>query len=123
MMTQILIGLAGLMGAAGVILTAASAHGRPGVGLDAAGYLLVLHAAAVVAVGLAGAQNQIAPRLGAIAAAGFVLGGALFAGDVAMRAYLGTRLFPMAAPAGGTILILSWLVVSAAAIAALTARS
>jgi uncharacterized membrane protein YgdD (TMEM256/DUF423 family) len=48
--------------------------------------------------------------------AGFVMGGALFAGDVSMRAFAGHRLFPMAAPTGGTLLILSWLVLAGAAI-------
>ena len=47
--------------------------------------------------------------------AGYVLGGALFAGDVSMRAFAGHRLFPMAAPTGGTILIVSWLVLALAA--------
>ncbi len=121
-MTQILIALAGLMGASGVVLTAASAHGRPGAGLDAAGYLLILHALAVVATIMAAAHGHIAPRIGTLAAFAFVIGAVLFAGDVAMRAYLGTRLFPMAAPAGGTILIVSWLVLSAAALTALTSR-
>jgi uncharacterized membrane protein YgdD (TMEM256/DUF423 family) len=121
-MAQILIALSGLMGAAGVILTAASAHGRPGAGLDAAGYLLILHAIAVIAATAAAGQNLISPRIGTIAPCAFVLGAALFAADVAMRAYVGTRLFPMAAPAGGTILILAWLVISAAAIAAMSAR-
>ena len=48
-MEQMLIALAGLMGAAGIVLTAASAHGKPGSGLDSAGYLLLLHAAAIIA--------------------------------------------------------------------------
>ena len=39
-MDQILIALAGLMGAAGIMLAAAGAHSKPGVGLDSAGYLL-----------------------------------------------------------------------------------
>ena len=41
-MDQILIALAGLMGAAGVVLAAAGAHGKPGVGLDSAGHLLLI---------------------------------------------------------------------------------
>lgn len=115
-MTTILIVLAGLMGAAGIVLTAASAHGTPGAGLDSAGYLLTIHAVAVIG-GIALVQQTLLSRpIGLIALAGFVLGGALFAGDVAARAYLGHRLFPMAAPTGGTILILSWLVVAAAAL-------
>ena len=39
--------------------------------------------------------------------------------DVSARAYVGSRLFPMAAPTGGLIMIASWL---ALALAALTAR-
>jgi uncharacterized membrane protein YgdD (TMEM256/DUF423 family) len=46
----------------------------------------------------------------------FVLGGVLFASDVSMRAFAGHRLFPMAAPAGGTILIIAWLVLAVASI-------
>ena len=38
-MDPILIALAGLMGAAGVVLTAAGAHGKHAAGLDSAGYL------------------------------------------------------------------------------------
>jgi uncharacterized membrane protein YgdD (TMEM256/DUF423 family) len=117
----ILIVLAGLMGAAGIVLTAASAHGTPGAGLDSAGYLLVIHAVGVIG-GIALMQQGLLSRpIGAVAIGGFVLGAALFAGDVAARAYLGHRLFPMAAPTGGMILIVSWLVLAVAA--ALTARA
>jgi uncharacterized membrane protein YgdD (TMEM256/DUF423 family) len=115
----VLIALAGLMGAAGVMLTAAAAHGRPGAGLDSAGYLLLLHAAAVIA-GAAAIRSGIVLRpLGLIVLWGFVAGAGLFAADVAARAYLGHRLFPMAAPAGGVIMIVSWLALTAAALAAL----
>lgn len=110
-----LIVLAGLMGAAGIVLTAASAHGTPGSGLDSAGYLLVIHAVGVIG-GIALLQQGLLSRpIGTVAIGGFVLGAALFAGDVAARAYLGHRLFPMAAPTGGMILIVSWLVVAVAA--------
>lgn len=120
-MTQLLIALAGLMGACGVVLTAASAHGKPGTGLDSAGYLLLLHAAAVIAAAVAARSGLVLRPLATIALFGFVLGAGLFAADVAARAYLGHRLFPMAAPTGGTILIVSWIVLSAAALAALRA--
>lgn len=117
-MDPVMIALAGLMGAAGVVLTAAGAHGKPGTGLDSAGYLLLIHATAVIA-GIAAARQGIVLRsLGAVALWGFVIGAGLFAADVTARAYLGHRLFPFAAPAGGTLLILSWLVLTAAALAA-----
>jgi len=121
-MEQILIGLAGVMGAAGIMLTAAGAHSKPGLGLDSAGYLLLIHAAAVVAGTVAARQGLILLPLGLIVLWGFVAGAGLFAADVAARAWLGSRLFPFAAPVGGTILIIAWLMLVAAALAALATR-
>ena len=110
---------AGLMGAAGVALLAASAHAAPGATLDTAGYVLLLHAAAVLAlIGFAGQGWFSARGMTSYAAIGLVIGAALFAGDIAARAFLGHRLFPMAAPAGGVVMILSWLVVTAAGVVA-----
>jgi uncharacterized membrane protein YgdD (TMEM256/DUF423 family) len=120
-MNQILIALAGVMGAAGVVLAAAGAHGKPGTGLDSAGYLLLIHAAAVIAATVAARAGLILRPLGLIVICGFILGAVLFAADVAARAYLGGRLFPFAAPTGGVILIASWLVLIAGALAALRA--
>ncbi len=117
-MEQILVALAGVMGAAGIMLTAAGAHSKPGVGLDSAGYLLVLHALAVIAGVLAARQGLILRPLGLVAVWGFVVGAALFAADVTLRAYVGTRLFPFAAPTGGMIMILSWIVLIPAALMA-----
>lgn len=118
-METALLVFAGLMGAAGIVLAAASAHGTPGSGLDSAGYMLLLHAATVVGGVALLNQSNLSRTVGLIALGGFVLGAALFAGDVAARAVIGSRLFPMAAPTGGVILIASWL---ALAVAALTTR-
>jgi hypothetical protein len=41
MTTTLLIALAGLMGAAGIMLAAAGAHAAPGAGLDGAAYMLL----------------------------------------------------------------------------------
>jgi len=116
-MTALLV-LAALMGAAGVVLAAASAHGAPGSGLDSAGYLLLFHAAALLGGTALLRQGMLSRTAGLIALCGFVLGVALFAGDVAARAYLAHRLFPMAAPAGGMTLIGAWLVLAVAAVLA-----
>jgi uncharacterized membrane protein YgdD (TMEM256/DUF423 family) len=116
-MDPILIALAGVMGAAGVVLTAAGAHGKPGVGLDSAGFLLLIHAAAVLGGVALARQGLVIRPLGIVTLCGFVLGAGLFAADVSARAYVGSRLFPFAAPAGGLILIASWLVLVAAALA------
>ena len=52
-------------------------------------------------------------RLGSFAALGFVVAAALFAGDLTLRQYAGHS--PYAAPAGGTLMILSWLLLAVAA--------
>jgi len=121
-MDQILIALAGIMGAAGIMLTAAGAHSKPGIGLDSAGYLLLIHAVAVLAGTIAARQDIILRPFALVVLWGFVVGASLFAADVAARAWLGSRLFPFAAPAGGTILIIAWLAMIATALAALANR-
>ena len=98
MTLPIILLLAGLMGAGGVALAAADAHAAPGAGLAGAAYMLLFHAAALLG------------------------GAALFSGDVALRAFAGHRLFPMAAPTGGVILIAAWLALAAAAVSALFVR-
>ncbi|HEY4919408.1 MAG TPA: DUF423 domain-containing protein [Xanthobacteraceae bacterium] len=119
MTPMVLIALAGVMGAAGVILLAAGAHAAPGAGLDSAGQVLLFHAAAVVALASALHQGLLFRPLALAGAIGFVAGAILFSGDIALRALAGHRLFPMAAPSGGIILIASWLAIAAAAVTAL----
>ena len=123
MALTILVMLAGLMGASGVILAAAGAHAAPNAGLDSAAYMLLFHAAALLG-GAALAQQGLLWRplaLGALVA--WVVGTALFSGDIAMRAFAGHRLFAMAAPAGGVILIAAWLALIAAAVGAFLQRA
>jgi uncharacterized membrane protein YgdD (TMEM256/DUF423 family) len=119
MTPTLLIALAGLMGAAGVMLLAAGAHAAPGAGLDSAGQVLLFHAAAVVALAAALHQGLLFRPLALAAAIGFIVGGVVFSGDIALRALAGHRLFPMAAPSGGIMLIAGWLAVTVAALAAL----
>jgi uncharacterized membrane protein YgdD (TMEM256/DUF423 family) len=116
---SILTILAGWMGAAGVVLAAASAHGERAKRLDSAGYLLLLHAAAVMARSAALACGLVRRPLGILAVSGFVLGSALFAGDLTLRAFSGRRLLPMAAPSGGALLIAGWLLLAVAALVAM----
>lgn len=114
---------AGLMGAAGIALAAAGAHGKPGTGLDNAGYILLIHAAAVVGGAAAVDGELVHEGAGLTALIGFVLGATLFACDVALRVYRGRRLFPMAAPTGGIVLMIGWLAVTVAAAASMIADS
>jgi uncharacterized membrane protein YgdD (TMEM256/DUF423 family) len=111
-----LVVLAGAMGAAGVALAAASAHQPDATRLASASSMLLFHASAVLATVLLAERRVIHMRLGLAAALGFVIAAALFAGDLTLRQYAGHSLFPMAAPTGGTLLILSWLMLAMAAI-------
>jgi uncharacterized membrane protein YgdD (TMEM256/DUF423 family) len=119
MTLMILIALAGLMGAGGIALAAAGAHMAPGAGLDSAAYMLLFHAAAVVGGVALIQQGALWRPLALLVLAAWVLGAVLFSGDIAMRAFTAHRLFPMAAPSGGMILIGAWLALTAAAIAAM----
>jgi uncharacterized membrane protein YgdD (TMEM256/DUF423 family) len=111
-----LVILAALMGAGGVVLAAASAHTVPNAGLDSAGHMLSLHAAAVLGGAAMLSAGLVWRPLGVIALFGLVLGALLFAGDIALRAFAGHRLFPMAAPTGGAIMIASWFALAVAGI-------
>ena len=118
MVLTILIALAGIMGASGVILAAAGAHAAPNAGLSGAAYMLLFHAAAILGGASLTQQGVLwRPVMLAVLTA-WVIGAGLFAGDIALRAFAGHRLFPFAAPTGGTILIVAWLGVAVAAIGA-----
>ena len=112
---RILIVLAAIMGADGVMLAAASAHQADAGRLASASSMLLFHASAVLAVVALAERGVIHLRIGLAAGWGFVIASALFAGDLTMRQYAGHGLFPMAAPTGGTLLIVSWLSLAAAA--------
>jgi uncharacterized membrane protein YgdD (TMEM256/DUF423 family) len=112
---RILIVLAGIMGADGVILAAASAHQADATRLASASSMLLFHATAVLAVAALAERGVIHLRTGIAAAFGFVVAATLFAGDLALRQYAGHGLFPLAAPTGGALLIASWLLLAVAA--------
>ena len=106
---RILIAAAGLCGAAGVALSAAAAH-LGDTHLATAASFLLAHAPAILAIGLLGRSRVL--RLG-----GFILliGVVLFSADLTSLDLLGQRPFPYAAPIGGTLTIIGWLVVAASA--------
>lgn len=118
MTARLLIALAGVMGAAGVALAAASAHGTDAGRLASASAMLLFHATAILASVALLARGLLHGGIGLIAAFGFVIGAALFAGDLTVLQYSGHSLFPFAAPIGGTVMILSWLIVTLAAVVA-----
>ena len=112
---RILIVLAGIMGADGVMLAAASAHGADAARLVSASSMLLFHASAVLGAVALAERGLVQAGIGMVAAFGFVMGASLFAGDLTLRHFAGHGLFPMAAPTGGTLLITSWLVLAVGA--------
>lgn len=122
-MTHLLsVALAGLMGACGVILAAGAAHGPSAANLSSAAYMLLFHAAAILA-GASLLERDVlwrAPLVLSIFA--WIVGASLFSGDIALRTFMGQRLFAMAAPTGGTILIVGWIAIAIAASGAIGRR-
>lgn len=113
---RFLVFLAGVMGAAGVAAAAAGAHMTSEPNLTTAATFLMLGASAVVG-GCALAATQGPGWSFASAGAGIIaLGTLLFSGALGLRALWDIVLFPMAAPIGGTMLILGWLVLALAAL-------
>ena len=111
-----LLVVAGLMGASGVALAAAGAH-TAAANLATAATFLLIHAVAVTAIARHGGG-----ALFSLAATLLACGACMFAGDLAVRAWGATRLFPMAAPAGGLGMIAGWLCLSVAALAGALTR-
>ena len=112
---RILIILAGVMGADGVMLAAAAAHQPDATRLASASMMLLFHASAVMGAVALVERGVLHLQIGLTSAIGFVVATALFSGDLVMRQYAGSGLFPMAAPAGGTLLIASWLALAVSA--------
>jgi uncharacterized membrane protein YgdD (TMEM256/DUF423 family) len=112
---RILVVLAAIMGADGVILAAASAHLPDASRLASASSMLLFHATAILGAVALAERAIVDIRIGIAAAFGFVIAASLFAGDLTLRHYAGHSLFPMAAPTGGTLLIASWLALAVAA--------
>jgi uncharacterized membrane protein YgdD (TMEM256/DUF423 family) len=105
---RVLMLIAGLAGALGVALSAAAAH-RGGQNIQTAATFLLVHAPALLGIALLAGRTA---RLGGLVLA---VGLVLFCGDLLARDFLGGRLFPYSAPAGGLLLIGGWLAVAASA--------
>jgi uncharacterized membrane protein YgdD (TMEM256/DUF423 family) len=99
---------AALIGIGGVASAAAAAHLTSAPSLNAASLILLAHAPAIIACLAAARADLILPALGRLAALLLSFGATLFSADIALRVFIGTPLFPMAAPSGGVILIIGW---------------
>lgn len=114
--TRMLIALAGLSGALGVGLSAAAAHLTGGAHLTTAAQFLMFHAPGLLALAALITMGAVHPALAQVAGFLLVLGLALFCGDLSRRAFAELPLFPRAAPTGGILLMLGWVLVAVSAL-------
>jgi uncharacterized membrane protein YgdD (TMEM256/DUF423 family) len=105
----IIAAVAALQGAAGVSLAAAGAHGAAAPLLTTASQFLMIHACAGLALSALSGAAPALPRFLAGATFALQAGVTLFSADLAARVYLGGKLFPYAAPLGGSLTIAAWL--------------
>ncbi len=99
------------MGLSGIALAAAASHGGDTHFLGNASTMCLAHAPVLLALYM----SHGAFRTATLSALVLCLGTIIFAGDLVARHYLGDRLFPFAAPAGGTLMMLGWLLIAAGA--------
>lgn len=113
--------LGGGSGVAGVALSAIAAHSSAGPLFDTAARMFLVHAAAFVVLGAA--LHLQGSHLLAFSMVLLAVGLGLFCGDLLARGLSGARLFAMAAPIGGSMLMLGWAAVAAAGSVAIFRRS
>ncbi|MGE7367865.1 DUF423 domain-containing protein [Neorhizobium sp. NPDC001467] len=106
----ILLG-SGLIGASGVALAAAASHGGDTAFLGAASTMCLAHAPVLLGLYLANDRFRTATAAALVLGTGTIL----FAGDLASRHVFAERLFPFAAPLGGSMMMLGWLITAAGA--------
>lgn len=108
----LIVFVSGLMGLSGVALAAAASHGGDAHFLGNASTMCLAHAPVLLALYVAHGMFRTATLSALILGLGTII----FAGDLVARHYLGDRLFPFAAPVGGTLMMLGWLLVAAGAL-------
>jgi len=106
--------LAALMGAAGVALLAAGSH-LAGTQATTAGQMLLFHAGAVIAATAARKAALLQQTTARAGVSILIAGVVIFASDMVLRAFFEAKLFAMAAPLGGSLAILGWLVLAVSA--------
>lgn len=102
----------GVLGFFGVAVSAAASHAGGGPLGQTAGTFLLIHAAVVLAIASL-VERATRPLMLAAAGACLTLGTGFFAGDLVLAGFWGVRPFPPAAPIGGGLLLVGWLMVAA----------
>ena len=106
------VAIAALLGAAGVAAAAGAAHSGDQALLGPLALVALSHAPALLALGAYARPFRLMP----CAIVTIVVGAIVFCADLAMRHFTGAPLFPRAAPIGGTVLIVGWLILTVSAI-------
>lgn len=111
---RICLVLSGITGALGIVSLALAAHAGNVNSLETAAQMLLFHAPVFLGIGILSQIRRVLllPFTTLCLAAGLFL----FCGDLFSRVFLDSRLFPMAAPVGGMLLIVSWLALALGAI-------
>ena len=107
---RLILALGALAGLLGVAASAAAAHIPGADSLKTAAQFLLFHAPMVIGLVALIATGCVHRGLARSSATAILIGLALFCGDLALRALMARPLFPMAAPAGGLVLMAGWLV-------------
>lgn len=110
---RIFVFFAGLSGAVAMAGYAASAHGDHAL-LGTVAPIMLGHAAAFLGFSVLAARHNAFYWAGLLVLAGLIL----FAGDLLLRDLTGNRLFPMAAPLGGMMMISGWIMTGLCALIA-----
>lgn len=106
--SRIHLAIACVFGACGVGLWAWATHaGKPLATIAA--QMLLIHAAAIIGLTAARKGGLLPGRAPNFLVSILAFGVLLFVGDLAMRAVGGQRLFAMASPIGGVMMIAAWL--------------
>ena len=116
-----LTALASCAGAAGVIESAFAAHGHGQPLLFASAHYLLINAAASIALNAFSMNAPSGARMLRVAAFILLIGAILFCCDLSVRALAGHRLFPFAAPIGGTLMIAGWIAAGVCSLCCLAA--
>ena len=109
--TRIIVVIAALLGAAGVAAAAAATHTGDQALLGPLALIALTHAPALIALAAFQAPYRFMPHATVVIA----FGALLFSIDLAVRHFTGAALFPHAAPIGGTMLIVGWLMLAVSA--------
>lgn len=113
--TRAVLALAGLMGLAGVLLAAAGTHLGGGDKVHLAASFLSMHAGVVLSLAIAALARVGHRGLWLSGATVLALGTLVFAADLAVAGLLNDHPIPVAAPIGGVLMVLGWVVVLSAA--------